>query len=520
MTKQIILVAGAIISLAASAHADTPAWCGGATFDVGSYDVATLGQADKPRDTLIALAKATCSNSDAAQAHRAEIDTARAAWGKRYGMAEDDWAEPLAWDKAGGETDADFSGNTLATLTPVDQYYAIARGFGDIAKDPLYVSDALDAQLSETGRLAFVAYCLTRGSVAGGADSDVVKWAVCQDDLDKLDLAKVYSELHADPHPGNVKFAIRVQAAELQAALAQLRDAKAKLIAKDGEYGRVFDVAAKARGEWAKTIGTKTALLDLVQAMDSAVVFHSRKQLDGCEAKTAAALATAVSAIPAKAFTGMHDNRDDPTESFAKQARNVLATSPDVTLAAIAYSECQPKTGTGNYAANLLDGVPTARGPRDYALAALLATDFKFDDTNQKGLAAPKLGQRPYPYGQAPMSVGGTVKSVKLEGDTLVVAPEKTSERVEDCVKEHQGQVVRIRPDGSLEREIICDRTAMVTRDTSYVADFKINPTGQKWLKPGVRFSATYANTTMDVIAVWPSKTASLPSMVLGGLVK
>jgi hypothetical protein len=517
MKTYLILCASVLAWLARPAHAGAPAWCNGATFDVSAYDLTELSDKHDLDTTLDMIAKASCSTSDAVEAHRAEIDAARAAWGKKVGMADDDWAEVIASMKDGGDFhNADFSGTTLATLTPIDQYKVIAQGFEQVAVDPFYFADALDGQLTATGRLAFVRFCLDKGMRTGGDERDAAKWAVCQADIDKLDVAAVYGELHADPHGGAAKFSIRVIAADTADMLGDYAAKKAALVKKDGEYGRAFDIAAKARTEWAAKIGTNTTLLALVTSMDSATVFHSRKQFDGCEAKTADALASAASAIPAKAFTGMHDNRDDPTQSFAVKAKNVLATSPAVTLAAIAYAECQPKTGLGNYAANLLNGVPTARGPRDYALAALMATDFKFDDTNVHGLDFPKLGQRPYPYGQVPMSYGGTVKSVKPDKGELVVALEKTSERVEDCVKEHEGHVVRIREDGSLEREIICDKTAMVTRDTSYAADFRVSMAGQKWLKPGVRFSSTDG----DVVAIWPSKSAALPSMVLGGVVK
>jgi hypothetical protein len=96
------------------------------------------------------------------------------------------------------------------------------------------------------------------------------------------------------------------------------------------------------------------------------------------------------------------------------------------------------------------------------------------------------------------------------------VAPRYSiSARRAAALREHQGGVVRIREDGSLEREIICDRTAMVTRETA-AADYHVSRAGQKWLKPGVVFSSTDG----DVIAIWPSKGAKLPSIVLGGVVK
>src|SRR5262249_44238827 len=108
---------------------------------------------------------------------------------------------------------------------------------------------------------------------------------------------------------------------------------------------------------------------------------------------------------------------------------------------------------------------------------------------------------------------------VRADADHLVVALEKTTMKLVDCVKEHRGRAVRIRPDGSLEYELICDGTAVVTRDTTW-SDFRIRTADQKWLKPGVVFSTTSRGQFGEVIAIWPDRNAIAPSMVLGAKMK
>src|SRR5207237_3443880 len=125
---------------------------------------------------------------------------------------------------------------------------------------------------------------------------------------------------------------------------------------------KIYDTAAKGRADWATGPGANKALLDLVQTLDSAVFFHSRKLYAGCEGKTAAALATAVSKLPAKTFKAMHDVRDAPERGFASKAGPVLVNNAEVNLAAIAYAECQPKTGIGDFLASYLQEVPGQRG--------------------------------------------------------------------------------------------------------------------------------------------------------------
>jgi hypothetical protein len=506
------------------AAAGPAAWCKDKT-DEGSYEVRKLSQKDvSNEDLMVAIAKLSCSTNAEVEPHRAEIEKARAAWGKKFGMADADWPDLFAFDNArlGNFLKTDYSVKVFAQMTPIDQYWAIHEGFQGASSDPLYMADALDGQLTETGRLAFLSWCV-KGDSFGKAQDNAARWAICQADIDKLNIPKLLTELHGDTaHSGEARMWLRFHAFDIQDEMKKMADEKAKAIKADDEYKKVFDMAAKARDEWTKTIGANTKLLELVQATDAGIFFQSRKLLDGCEAKTADALAAEVGKLPAKTFAGMNDNREDPFAGFAQKAGPVLAAIPSVHLAAIAYVECQPKSATGDFLGAFIQYAPGARGPRSAALAALLGAEkqFKFDDMNAK-LSVPKFDARPYSRsGGSVSSAGGVVKSTKKDKESLVVALEKTVRKQEDCVKEHySNRINAIRPDGTLSYEIICDKWEIVAHDSTWT-DFKVNPNQEKILKKGLVFSAVRGEPNHEVVAMWPSKDAKLPNWVLGATVK
>jgi hypothetical protein len=516
-----LVVAAAIFLASRAAAAGTPAWCGSASYDANSEDLRTIRMSKDIHDLLPAIANALCTPSPDIDAHRAEVEAVRQQVGPQLGMNDADWADAAAWVKTGDRSfKAPLSTKDLAQLTPLDQYQAISKGF-DGAADALYATDVLDQHLTETGRLAFVDWCLQNESVAR-ADGDVSKWAVCWPDVEKVDAAKIFAEIRADgAHDGVAKMWLRFHLHDLPEAMKTVADRKAALIKKDDVYQKVFDVAAKARGEWAKGVGANARLLALALTMDGGAFFHSRKLFDGCQAKTEEALATAISTIPGKSFIGMHDDREMSKKGFAESAAPLLINTPAVNVAGIAYAECHPKTATADYLQAFLQNVPGARGPRDFALGAVMGETFTFDDMNAGKLQFPRFDGRPYARsGGTIMSSGGVVKSVKPDKESLTVGLEKTTMKQEDCVKEHHSNhVSRIRSDGAIEYEMICDKTAIVTHDTTWT-DFHINPEQAKLLKPGVVFSALYYGKLADVIAVWPNKTAKTPSIVLGAAIK
>ena len=135
-----------------------------------------------------------------------------------------------------------------------------------------------------------------------------------------------------------------------------------------------------------------------------------------------------------------------------------------------------------------------------------MSATFTLDDLNASKPQFPQYGSRPYGRGGgSPFSSGGVVKSVKKDKDSLIVALEKTTMKQQDCVEEHRtNPVARIRTDGSLDYELICDKFEVVPHDTTG-PDVHIRPVFEKLLKQGVLFTAYQS----DVIAVWPSKTAT-----------
>ncbi|MGE5185755.1 MAG: hypothetical protein ACM31C_27020 [Acidobacteriota bacterium] len=518
MNKQGWIIAFAVAAVAAPtlAVAGPPRWCKGGT-DAGGEDLRRLNSGGDAEDIVGEIAKVTCSSSSEIEPHRAEIDKARAAWGAKLGMTDADWNDALAYADSDHSFKADLSAKGLDKLTPVDQFKAIHDAFEDIT-DPLYVADALDARLTEAGRVAFVMWCMQDDNVARPLDGNVVKWAACQGDIDKLDLGKLASELRGDTaHDGAARMWIRLHAYELTKELKDYAAKKAKLLKKDDEYGKVFEAAKKAREDWAKTLGTNKELLALVESTDSGVLFHSRKLLDGCEAKTTDALAKAIATMPAKTFATMHDDREDPYKGFATGAGPRLAGNPLVHLAAIAYVECQPKSGTGDFLGEFIQRVPGWRGPRDAAIGAISNTQLKFDDTTTKPLDFPNLENRPYRrVGGNSGSAGGVVKSTKLAGDKLEVNLEKTTRTVDVCTKEHRGNTARIYwGSGRVEWDMICDASKPMQIENTWL-NFTVNKKWQKLLRPGTVFSANYGADDTDVLAIWPSKTAKLPSWVLG----
>jgi hypothetical protein len=526
--KNLTLILAIASFSAQAAAANPPSWCKGTTFD--DDEVAEMSSND-PSVALAAIVKTECTSNQDVAAHRAEADKARDKLGGKLHMNDADWADAVAY---AGDSDrafkADFSTKMLAQATPIDQFKAIHDEFQGVddgrespISDALYVADALDGRLSEVGRLAFLDWCVKDESTR--PEDDAVKWAICQPDADKLDTAKLAVELRGDTaHDGLARSWLRVRALKMSDDLKSATAARDKLFKKDDTYKKIFDVAQKARADWAKGAGSDGKLLELVLAMDSAAFFHSRKQFDGCEAKTRAALEKAVSTIPAKSFRAMHDVRDDPYKGFANGAAPLLANTPAVDLAAIAFVACQKKSPTADFLAAAIARVPGVRGPRSAALGAVMGATFKFDDMNADGLRYVDFSNRPYARSGATVgSAGGVVRALKPGKDALTVAIEKTFVMQEDCVKEHaSNHVARVIISGNrwnVEREMICDKTAMVKHDMTW-ADFEVDPSQQKLLKPGVMFSAVYGVKVSDVLAVWPSNSATLPSLVLGAPVR
>lgn len=514
----------AALVVAGAAEAAPPAWCQGAA--VPAVDLHGLASRDV-RDVIKALVAAACAPSAEADAQRAEIEAARQAWSKRLGMTEADWAGAVGYAQTHDDyaIPAPLVGKTLAAASPLDQYAVIYQGHESLSEfDTLYAADLFEPHLSEAGRLAFVqTTCFHNGQPAPvdayGMTGTEVIWAICQADLDRIDVPRLFEEIRGDAgHDGALKMKLRVAAYELPARIKSHAAEVQQMVQRDDASKQLFEIAAGAREAWASGIGKRARLLELALAMDSAAITRSRKQLDGCGEATAAALADAVSTIPASAFAGLHDVRDNPMGGFATAAGPVLASAPEVELAAIAFVRCAPDGDASAFLEEILAVGPPARGPRNAALARIEGAKVSYDKVGAK-LVPP----RPRPFGAnypdgtlQTRSAGGAVKAVKRTGDLLAVDVQQTLVKQVDCVRSHKtSRISKIHGDGRVDHEDVCDRSELRTHDHTWTA-FQLSAKYAAWLKPGAVFSAT----GKDVLAVWPSASARAPAMVLGGAVK
>jgi hypothetical protein len=505
------------------AAAEVPKWCP-KTLEASDGDLRDLKRSE-PDYVIRAIAKIRCSNSAEVANMQTQVEQARQAWGKKLGMEDADWKDAVEYidNRDGNYPKVELSTKSWAQFTPMDQWQAIRNGMstsqGQVNAGGRYVIDALESRLTEVGREAWLELCFKERV----EHSEMLNFAMCNGDVEAFDWAKFSQQLRSDTaHDGGTKMLLRFRALAMMDTIKEYKAARDKMFKADDAYKKLFDVAAKARADWAKGIGANAKLLDLLLDMDSATFAGSRKMMADCDAKTTAALQAAISTIPAKSFSGMADIRDDPSGGFAHQAGPVLVNNPQVNIAANAWAQCHPDTATTDWLNASLQEVPGVRGPRNAAIGAMLNEKIEYDDVNARPMQKPDPWQE-VPYrrsGGSPSSAGGVVAKVTPGKEFLTVALQKTKIKTLDCVKSHRtNRVSRINSDGSLDYEAICDKTAMVEHDTTW-SDFKINPAHNALLKKGVVFSAYYRDKFADIIAVWPSAKATAPSMVLGAKVK
>lgn len=508
------------------AHA-APAWCG--KDRVEAPDLKDLSSKDV-REVLKAFVGAECAPTAEANDHRADIEKARAAWSKRLGMTEADWADAVPY----AQTHDDYSikvelkTKTLATASPLDQYAVVLMTNEPSPPfDTMYAADIFDAtgKLSEIGRFAFLdRTCFDQGLSAvrdeNGLTGAETYWAVCQPDFERFNLTKALDEIRADStHDGAAKMKLRVALYTWPARFKEHQAQVQKALAFDDANKKMFEIAASARTEWGDVAGKRGKLLELVQLMDSATIAQSRKQFEGCEATTQAELADAVaSTITAKSLAGLFDERDSPNTGFATKAAPVLGASAPVTLAMIAASKCAPDQDASKYYEGVLRYAPASRGPRSWAASKIRGSKLTYDkmDSKLKYLTPMNYGAAYLEAGASSWSAGGVVQGFSKKGDDLEIKLEKTIVNQRDCVKSHKtGRISRLRGDGSVEYESWCDKEATVAHDHTW-ANFMVHGKFAPILKTGVMFSSV----GKDVIAIWPNKNAKAPSQVLGGTVK
>lgn len=534
-----MLVVGFLVcGLHSTASAELPAWCKGQDYRTSKYSVKFRGDTgdfrDRLRTTIRNIVEGSCTSDPSVNPLRAEMEKLRAEVSKELFMNDADWADAVAFLQnawSGTVGDIEISANSIGSLTPMDQYVVMTRGFKagrDSEGDWLYRADALDPVMTETGRLGILVGCVDfRPRAFGRDDGWIVNWAICREDVNSFNFQRMAGELRSDTaHPPEHKMLLRIRAAAVREKIKEIESLREDLFKRDEAYKKVFDVAAQGRDEWRKGVGTKKELLSLLGTVESAHWFRSRKQFEGCEEKTRKALVDAAANVPAKLLQNIFDERDNPFRGFAVKAAPVLAYQPEFNLAASAYALCQPETGIGAWLAYVASYAPGFRGPRTAAFTAIYRERFELDDTQLAEVPKPKMGSRPFRT-QGLSSFGGVLQSFKPAGGEqkgLVTANlEKTYRMQEECVKERPTRrISQILSDGTIRYETICEQWKTVKRDYTW-APFTVTEETSKSVKKGNMFSAvtgTSSSKAADVIAVWPNKNAKQPSILLGAPIK
>nr|HEX4312657.1 hypothetical protein [Kofleriaceae bacterium] len=520
-----------VVAASGVASADTPAWC---KVD-GRLEQGFADQLKDPNrdmgDQVVAVAYMKCNPQYVNKADQAVADDGYKRISQELGMTDADWADAAMYST----TNAGFRrGNGLSQkdskakwseLDPIDQFATIQHptvvtpGLMGTT-DPAYATDAFGSKLSATGRVAMAYRCLSEGG-----DDKPVWWAMCQGDLDQLDWAKFNDELHADKnHTGDVRMLIRVVGHDVRQMLPARKKAIADLVAKDKEYQKLFDIAAKERATWDKRWKDRSDLIDVAVSMDDALVSQSRRATDGCHDKTWNLVTGQIKKTAAKAFlTHRKPNAEyDFPEDSVNNAIGALMVDPETYLAMSSYVMCETIDEKDNKLDQLagrfgarFERWPGYRGPRTATQSDIMLANIVLDDRNAH-LDQPDFQRYWFKNGGEAGGTDWTVATVKVDGDTAKITfTAKPIKETVDTGCTQSNRVHSIRSDGSLEYEVNCTGSKVVTYD------HKPDPvTVKARYVTGVK-AGTMVVVAKDVVwAVYPKESAALPSYILGQPVK
>jgi len=454
-----------------------------------------------PRTALPQIIGAICNPSDDVKARMKEVDAVRAKWSQRLDLTETDWADIADWavespgDRSGLRLKAEKQ--ALLAMDALDQYAAIAATKYN-AGDALYLVDALSPRLTESGRFAYIELCLE--------SKKPIEWALCQADIAALDPKKLSTEIRANKtRPGHERASLRISLDLAQPKLAARAKAVKELLSKEPGYAKLFALAESGR----KAYKADPKLLELALAMDDAMVLDRTSAFEGCDDKTRAAFAAAVSAIPAEKFASL---KDEPENPVGAGAATVIANDPNGYLAAAALHACQSQK-LGPVAAHMADAMerwPGFRGPRNAALSGMRAANVALDDRSAH-IEWP--GIRRFPKKGITGGVRGNVAAVKVNGAKTTIEFVKKLRKESVCTDwKDTNRIVQIRADGTVVYDYICLKRGTITVNDA-PGPVTVDSRSTANVKPGV----TVRITGDAVAGVW-SKGA--PVAVLGVPVK
>lgn len=504
-----------------TAAADKPAWCAQVPEDA-HFDLKYAVNKDEPR-YLADVAAALCSLDPDAVARRRELQMAAKRWSKRLELSDSDWADVAAWTAARLDTrfDTKFAVDpqgkrdgygpirrAWSSFGALDQYAAIKSGLyadNGNAHDYTYLTDALGAKLTETGRLAYIEMCL---------DGNVAEQAVCQGDIDALDRKKVIAELRADrSYSGYERMLVRLGLDALPTRLAARATTITAAKQRDDAYGKLFAIAATARKDWSTHAAANGPLLDLVAQMDDARATSSRKAYAGCGTKTWAAFRAALGSVPAKHFEGISNDGFTYLEAAIGIAGNSFAAYN----AAIALYACHVGLKQDDVLIATIGSAyqrwPGFRGPRTAALTAMMTAGLELDDASAKIEFPPVY--RAWLTGSSSGGNIGTVAKLERDGAKVKIKFAKKLEKQQQCASSRTtNRLVHITASGTFVYRSICTGYKTVVVDKAPEPEI-VSAHYAEALVPGM--NAMVGNGV--VIAAW-KKGSKAPAVIAGVAVK
>ncbi|HSK05170.1 MAG TPA: hypothetical protein VK932_28165 [Kofleriaceae bacterium] len=465
------------------------AWCRGLRKDDslrGATDLRdALDPAAGPGRAVPVLLQALCYPSADARGKQGALAAALRTWMQRLLADERDlaadvvpWANLPYGDRmaALSHTPSHGEGVAPSEAGPIQQW-AMLRGLtgpSDAFRlQPgafYYLADAFAP--TEAGRLGFIERCL----LASGARGDVhpAQWAVCQPDLDALDLGRLAAELRAEAaRPLVDRIALRLAASEVQRHLPAHAAKVAQLTGRDPAYAELFELARTAREQWTAGAAARADLLAAVRAMDDARATGSRRALEGCAARIWPLFTRAVGKLPAKRFENLRGDASR-AQTFFDAAIGAILQDPDAYLAANALLACEGPTDHLRSALRAgLSYWSGFRGPRTAALTAIrlagLVPDRRGETIEVPAIRLPlAIDRTPPAWDPTRGTAIGVIATVTDRGATVRVTFPATSEVQEQCASRRTTQrISRIDASGNVHYESVCTRWQRVRVDTT-----------------------------------------------------
>lgn len=371
---------------------------------------------------------------------------------------------------------------SFASWTPAQQWMTrdgdrVAYGYSSEV-GALLLADELGDKLSETGRASLIADCFSAIYSNDELANSLIPWAVCGDDVKKLDLKKLDAELAAEG-VGTESRADVVKEATAILDKAKKYGAAVDAAAKDDPGVALFlKTATDARAEWNTWLGKNKEVYDRYLALKDAVRSgkSNNAAFKGCETTTGPAFAKLVKKMAPKI---PWDVGRDVAVAYVGYLTNTI----DGYIATVSYAACawgHHESGEAIYAAaaNHENGDATHDlhgGPRTHALSKFFADSFKpkFADRSigsnwmagawKHGVSMSGVSQ----HASIMTPSDGVIGTLKAEGDVTKVFFK--GNKVESCLQWADSNKVKSVSGGNVQYEKKCLKRGMIDNQTTAV---------------------------------------------------